>query len=53
MISLGQKIKMPKSWEKPLDKNIRVVLRKKPQKKKTPNIREVREFWKSAILESL
>ena len=35
MVSLGQKLKMPKACEKPFYKNIRVVLCKKPLKKKT------------------
>ena len=48
MVSLGQKLKMPKTCEKPFYRNIRVVLRKKPVKKK-PNIREMRPFWKSAF----
>ena len=33
MISLGQKIKMPKTCQKPFYENIRVVLCKKPLKK--------------------
>ena len=41
MVSLGQKLKMPKPCEKPSHKNIRVVLCKNPLKKRT-NIREVR-----------
>ena len=52
MVSLGQKLKMPKTCEKPFYKNIRVVLCKKPLEK-TPNIREMRRFWKSAILQRL
>ena len=52
MISLGQKLKMPKTCEKRFYKNIRVVLCKKPLEK-TPNIREMRWFWKSAILQRL
>ena len=32
--SLGQKLKMPKIWEKPFYNYIRVVLRKKPLEKK-------------------
>ena len=31
--SLGQKLKMPKTWEKPFYKNIRLVLWKKPVEK--------------------
>ena len=52
MVSLGQKLKMPKTCEKRFYKNIRVVLCKK-RLKKTPNIREMRRFWKSAILQRL
>ena len=52
MVSLGQKLKMPKTCQKPLYKNIRVVLCKKPFEK-TPNIREMRRFWKPASLQSL
>ena len=33
MVSLGQKLKMPKTWEKPFYKNIRLVLWKKPVEK--------------------
>ena len=43
MISLGQKIKMPKTCEEPFYKNIRVILYKKPREK-TPNIREITIF---------
>ena len=39
MVSLGQKLKMPKTCEKRFYKNIRVVLCKKPLQK-TPNIRK-------------
>ena len=52
MVSLGQKLKMSKTCEKPFWKNIGFVLRKKPLEK-TPNIREMRQFWKSAILQRL
>ena len=48
MVSLGQKIKMPKTDEERFYKNIRVVLWKKPLHK-TPNIRQMRRFWKSPI----
>ena len=41
MVSLGQKLEMPKTWGKPF--NIRVLLRKKPLEK-TPNIGEMRQF---------
>ena len=43
MVSLGQKVKMPKTCEKPFYKNITVVVCKK-QLQKTPNIREMRIF---------
>ena len=43
MVSLGQKLKIPKTSEKPPYKIIRVVLCKKPLEK-TPNIREMRQF---------
>ena len=52
MVSLGQKLKMPKTCEKRFYKNIWVVLCKKPLEK-TPNIREMRQVWKSAILQFL
>ena len=52
MVSLGQKLKMPKTSEKPFYKNIRFVLCKKPLQK-TPNVREIRKFGKSAILQRL
>ena len=48
MVSLGQKLGMPKTCEKPFYKNIGVVLCKKLLEK-TPNIREMRQVWKSAI----
>ena len=52
MVSLGQKLKMPKTCEKLFHNDIRVVLCKKPLEKK-PNIREMRQFWKSAIFQRL
>ena len=52
MVSLGQKLKMPKTCEKPFYNNIKVVLCKKPLEK-TPNIQEMRQVWKSAILQRL
>ena len=42
-VSLGQKLKMPKTCEKPFYKNFRVVQCKKPLEK-TPNIPETRQF---------
>ena len=52
MVSLGQKFKWPKTFEKRFYKQVRVVLCKKPLQK-TPNIREMRPFWKSPILQRL
>ena len=52
MLSLDQKLKMPKTREKPFYKNVRVVLCKIPLEK-TPNIRKMRHFSKSAILQTL
>ena len=52
MVGLGQKFKMPKKCEKLFHKNITSVLCKKPPEK-TPNIREMRQFSKSAILQRL
>ena len=48
----GSKIKMPKTCEKPFHNNIRVGLCKKPLEKK-PNIGEIRQSLKSAILQRL
>ena len=52
MVSLAQKFKWPKTWKKRFCKHVRVVLCKKPLEK-TPIIREMRPFWKSAILQRL
>ena len=52
MVSLGQKLKMPKTCEKPFYKIIRIVLCKKPLEKRT-NIGEKRQFRKSAMLQRL
>ena len=43
MVSLGQKLKMPKKCEKRLYEHIRVVVCKK-QLQKTPNIQKMRAF---------
>ena len=43
MVSMGQKLKMPKTCEKQFNKNIRIVMCKTPLEK-TPNIRERRRF---------
>ena len=52
MVSLAQKLKWPKTCEQRFYKHVRVVLCKKPLEK-TPYIREMRPFWKSAILQRL
>ena len=52
MVSLGHKLKMQKRCGSPLYKNTRVVLCKKTLEE-TPNIREMRPFGKSAILQRL
>ena len=52
MISFGQKVKWRKTCENLFYNHVRVVLCKKPLEK-TPNIREMRPFWKSAILQKL
>ena len=49
MVSFGQKLKGAKTCEKPFYKNIKVILCKKPLEK-TPNIREMRQVLKSAVL---
>ena len=43
MVSLGQKLKWPKTCEKRFYEHIRVVLCKKPLMK-APNIKEMRAF---------
>ena len=52
MVSLAQKLKRPKTCEKRFYKHVTVVVWKKPLEK-TPNIREMRPFWKSAVLQRL
>ena len=52
LVILGQKLKMQKTGEKRFSNNIIVGLCKKPLQK-TPNIREMRPFSKSAILQRL
>ena len=49
---LLKNLKCQKTCEKPFYNNIKVVLCKKPLEK-TSNIREVRQVWKSAILQRL
>ena len=50
MVTLDQKLNMPKTGEKRFYNHTTVVLCKKPLLK-TANIREMRRFWKSAILQ--
>ena len=45
ILSLGQKIKFPKTYKKPLYKHFRVILCKK-RLQKTANIPKMRAFWK-------
>ena len=52
MVSLGQKLKFTKTCEKRFFNHIRVFLSKKALQK-TPNIRGMRRFWKSAIVQRL
>ena len=52
ILTLGQKIKFQKTCQNPFYKSFRVVLCKKPLEK-TLNIREMRPFWKSAIMQRL
>ena len=52
MVSLGQKLKFCENVRKTIFNHLRVVLCKKPLEK-TPNIREMRRFWKSAIVQTL
>ena len=42
MVSLGEKLRMPKPCEKPFYENIKRL-------EKTPNIPEMREFWKGNV----
>ena len=48
-VSLGPNLKLPKTCQTLFYNHIRVVLCKKPLQK-TPNIRKMRPFWKSAKL---
>ena len=52
IVSLGQKSKLKKTREKRFINHVGVVLWKKSLEK-TPNIREMRRFWKSAIKQKL
>ena len=52
ILTLAQKLKFQKTCQNPFYKSFRVVLWKKPLQK-TRNIREMRAFWKSAIMQRL
>ena len=49
ILTLAQKLKFQKTCQNPFYKSFRVVLCKKPLQK-TLNIRDMRAFWKSAIM---
>ena len=52
MVSLGQKLTFKKTCDKRFFNHVRVVFFKRPFER-TPNIREMRRFWKSAIMQKL
>ena len=52
ILALGQKLKLQKTCQNPFYKSFTVVLCKKPLQK-TPNIREIRAFSKSAIMQRI
>ena len=52
IITLAQKLQFQKTCQNPFYKSFTVVLCKKPLQK-TPNIPEMRAFWKSAIMQRL
>ena len=52
MVSLVQKLKFQKTCQNPFYKSVTVVLCKKPVEE-SPNIREMRSFLKSAIMQRL
>ena len=52
ILTLPQKLQFQKTCQNPFYKSFTVVLCKKPLQKK-PNIREMRAFWKSAIMQRL
>ena len=52
MVSLAQKLKMPKTCDKRLYKHIRLVLCKK-RLQKAANIWEMRPFWKLAKIATM
>ena len=49
ILTLAQKLKLKKTCQNPFYKWFRILLCKKALQK-TPNIREMRGFWKSAIM---
>ena len=52
MVSLGQKLKMRKGFDKRLYDHIKLVVCKKPLQK-TPNIRKLTAFWKGPKLATM
>ena len=52
VVSLGQKLKMPKTCDKRLYKHIRLVSCKRPLQK-AANIWEMRPFWKLAKMATM
>ena len=52
MVSLGQKLKMPKTCDKRLYKHFRLVLWKK-RLQKAANVWEMRPFWKLAKMATM
>ena len=52
ILTLGQKLQFKETCQNPFYKSFRVVLCRKPLQK-TRNIREVRQFWKTAIMQTL
>ena len=52
MVSLAQKLKLLKTWEKRLYKKIRVVLRKNPLEKQAKN-QKISRFLKLAKMATL
>mgnify|MGYP007058849539 CR=1 FL=1 len=52
ILTLGRKLKLKETCQNPFYKSFTVVLCKKPFKKR-PIVREMRTFWKSAIMQRL
>ena len=50
IVSLGQKLTFKETCDKRFFNHVRLVLCKKPIEK-TPNVGEMRRFWKSAIMQ--